>query len=318
MATYIVNITGSTSNSLAYAILNGVQTTNTGTTTYTSKPTVAVYVDANAYAAKSNCKVTLNGTTVKTGSGTYTADIGDADTVNIKFSSAWVGSYIYFTCDITTETTPPPDPTAPHDGHNTNISGVAREIEGGTVRLNGVVREIESGWVLVNGVTREISIAAKMIPFDIPVLSANGTLGGAAFAVYASNENSSPYAAYKSFDGLDSTGYSSGINPSTTPISFVIYFPTKVFLESISVKNMGSGFTSSSPKNVTLGGSNDGQSWETITTVSNTNNTNGSSWAIQGSLDKAYSYFRLYITSCNTTNPYVNMGEITLTAFTAG
>lgn len=161
-------------------------------------------------------------------------------------------------------------------------------------------------------------LSPEMIEVAIPILSANGTVGGSAFAVSASNEHSSTYAAYKAFDGSDSTGYSSSVNPSTTPVSFVMYFPVAVFLESISIKNMGSGFTSSSPKDVVLAGSNDGQNWEPISTISNADNTNGSSWTIPGSLKKAYSYFRLYITSCNTTQAYVNIGEITLNAFTAG
>lgn len=153
MATYTVNITGSLNSSYAYATLNGTKTTTTGTNTYTSKPTIDVYVSSSRSSLRSSCKVTLNGTTVKSGYGSYTADIGDADTVNIQFNAVTSGSYTYYTCDITTEIS---DPMAPHDGHNTNIGSVAREIEGGTALIGGVGREFESGLVLVGGVSREI------------------------------------------------------------------------------------------------------------------------------------------------------------------
>lgn len=153
MATYTVNISGTLNSSYAYATLAGTKTTTTGTKTYTSKPTIAVYVSSSNSSARSNCKVTLNGTTVKTGYGSYTADIGEADIVNITFASAQSGYYTYYTCDITTETS---DPMAPHDGHNTNIGNVAYEINGATARMNGVGYKVASGMTRVNGVAMEI------------------------------------------------------------------------------------------------------------------------------------------------------------------
>lgn len=157
---YTVNITGSLDSSNGYATINGTKITSTGTTTYTSKPTISVYVSANLVNLRGNCEVTLNGETVKSGDGSYTVDIGNADIVDIKFNVVmYSGTYPYYTCDITTETSAPPDPMAPHDGHNTNIGNVAREIEGCTGLIGGVLRDVESGLVLVGGVAREVEFA---------------------------------------------------------------------------------------------------------------------------------------------------------------
>ena len=164
MATYTVNISGTLNSNYAYATLAGTKTTTAGTKTYTSKPTIAVYVSSSNSSARSNCKVTLNGATVKNGYGSYTVDIGDADIVSITFTSVRSGYYTYYTCDITTETSAPPDPMAPHDGHNTNIGNVAREIERATALIGGVVRKIENGLALVNGVSREIAFAPDIDP----------------------------------------------------------------------------------------------------------------------------------------------------------
>ena len=167
MATYTVNLSGFFSD-YSYARINGTVYDGEGTWTFASKPSIEVYVSSSRSALRSNCKVTLNGTTVKNGYGSYTVDVGSADIINIQFTRVQSGSYYYFTCDITTETSTPPDPMAPHDGHNTNIGQVARQIEAGTVLFGGVGREIESGLLLVGGVSREISII-KPLTIDITV-----------------------------------------------------------------------------------------------------------------------------------------------------
>ena len=65
---------------------------------------------------------------------------------------------------------PTDDPLAPHDGHNTNIGQVAREIEVGKVLLGGVAGEIKSGFALVSGVNREVGF-----PEDPVVITITGT-----------------------------------------------------------------------------------------------------------------------------------------------
>ena len=59
------------------------------------------------------------------------------------------------------------DPMTPHDGHNTNIGGVAREIDVMTVNIGGVAREVKSGTVLIDGVVREISLSSG--PYEVSV-----------------------------------------------------------------------------------------------------------------------------------------------------
>lgn len=162
MATYTVNISGSPDARYGHATLDLVKITTTGTRTYTSKPTIAVYVSSSRSTLQSSCKVTLNGTTVKSGYGSYTADIGDADTVNIKFNAVKSGSYTYYTCDITTQKSSSGGGSGGGD-HFTNINGAGYEIEGATVRMNGVAYEIESGMTRVNGVAREIAFSSGFV-----------------------------------------------------------------------------------------------------------------------------------------------------------
>lgn len=45
----------------------------------------------------------------------------------------------------------------PVGDHNTNIGGVAREVEGMAVRMGGVLREVNRGTMLANGVAREVA-----------------------------------------------------------------------------------------------------------------------------------------------------------------
>lgn len=66
----------------------------------------------------------------------------------------------------------PENPMAPHDGHNTNIEQVAREIEAGAALIGGVSRGIESGLVLIGGVAREIEIVETVQMFTVEILSA--------------------------------------------------------------------------------------------------------------------------------------------------
>lgn len=104
-----------------------------------------------------DCQIYDNGTLVRdfvpcsNASGT----VGMWDNVNgVFYENAGTGAFI---AGPEVET----DPMAPHDGHNTNIGNVAREIESGTVLIGGTSREIESGTVLVNGVVREIEISSS-------------------------------------------------------------------------------------------------------------------------------------------------------------
>lgn len=96
---------------------------------------------------------------------------------------------LYYDPSTNEVTTAPPDPMAPKDGHNTNIGGVAFEIEGGTVLAGGVAYELGNGMMLTSGTVLEI-------PF-----------GGPPVIVTISGKASSSYA-YATINGtkLSSTG----------------------------------------------------------------------------------------------------------------
>lgn len=69
----------------------------------------------------------------------------------------------------------PPDPMAPHDGHNTNIGNVAYEIEGMTANVGGVAREVAGGIALVNGVAREIELVGGVVDASITITGSGNT-----------------------------------------------------------------------------------------------------------------------------------------------
>ena len=150
MATYTVNISGTFNQTYGYLTINGTKITTAGTRTYSSKPTISVYISSSQSNLRSKCEVTINDTVVKSGHGEYTL-LTDATTINIVMLQVQDSStYLYYCADIGIETPKTNEP------HNTNIGGTAREFESGTVLIGGVLREIESGLVLVNGVAREI------------------------------------------------------------------------------------------------------------------------------------------------------------------
>lgn len=68
---YTVTISGSPSETYAYANINGTKIYQTGEYQYNEMPTIEVYVGKE----DSTCRITLNGETVKSGTGTYTLAI---------------------------------------------------------------------------------------------------------------------------------------------------------------------------------------------------------------------------------------------------
>lgn len=150
---YIVNISGDTNATYAYATVDEEKIIQSGTYTYNTKPAISVYLSGNL-SVTNKCQIVLNGETVKTGGGSY--ELGtEAETVDIVFKRNGSSGALYYTADIIAEETPS-DPMTPKDGHNTNIGGAANEVEAGTTLLDGVEIEIESGIVLSGGVGREI------------------------------------------------------------------------------------------------------------------------------------------------------------------
>lgn len=179
-AFHTANVTMSqTSNMLA-------RTTATGSTAKSANMTLKLFaqhvygsaIENYAYVRLYSCQVYSNNTLVrdfipcKNTSGT----VGLWDDVNsVFYENKGSGT---FTAG------PVVDPMAPHDGHNTNIGNVAREIESGTVLLSGVLREIEKGLTLVNGVQREIDIQSKR-KFTVSITSSGFHDMGLGYRAYA-------------------------------------------------------------------------------------------------------------------------------------
>lgn len=139
--------------------VNGQSMTNTAKTSGTSPYSLMLFTYSNSGSAGSKTSMTLYSCKIYEGTAlihSYTpcsnasGAVGLWDEVSGAFHGDAAGGA--FTAG------PVVDPMTPHDGHNTNIGNVAREIEAGTTLVDGVSREIESGLVLVGGVQREIAL----------------------------------------------------------------------------------------------------------------------------------------------------------------
>lgn len=126
--------------------------------------------------------------------------------------------------------------------------------------------------------------------FVQPVLSANGTLGGSSFAVYASNVQSG-YDTYKASDNYYATGWAA--NVGVNPAYYILYNPITVKATSISIQNSVTGL--GCPTNVTVFGSNDNSNYVTLASFTNSNYTVSSTWDIPiSSLNQEfYNYYKL-------------------------
>ncbi len=147
--------------------------------------------------------------------------------------------------------------------------------------------------------------------FEQPKLTTNGTLGELNFAVSASNTFSAEYDAFRAFSGNIADAYSSNVNPSKQTIYLSFYNPTAIKVSTLKFTNCPASLTSSSPKNFSVQGSNDNNTWTSIGSFTNTNNTSGATWSINLT-GGFYKYHRLAITSANTTENYVNIAEIAI------
>lgn len=149
--------------------------------------------------------------------------------------------------------------------------------------------------------------------FVQPVLTANGTMGGASFAVKASAEHST-YSAYLAFDNNTSTFWIP-INASNPEGQYcTIYNPKALNVTKIQITNRAlAGVT------ITSGivyGSNNNSNWTKLTTFENTSTESGAVWNINLSNNTGfYNYYKLHITAGGYgTNSSLSIAEISLTA----
>ena len=99
------------------------------------------------------------------------------------------------------------------------------------------------------------------------------------------------YAAWKAFDQNGSTFWNSAAHAQPWWLQYQFGFTTKIVKYSIV------GYTSYSPIDFKLQGSNNGTAWDDLNAQTGQSMTGGTEYTYAVNSDVAYSYFRLYITS---------------------
>lgn len=150
-----------------------------------------------------------------------------------------------------------------------------------------------------------------------PNLSANGSMGGTSFAVSVDNIYDGNYPAWKAVDGNTTTGdncWASGTNGF--PHWYAFYNPDPLKVTQLQIMNRVYTASYANIQNYQIQISDNGSSWTTIYTGTNSNNTSGSTWTINlSSVNyKPSKYFRIYITSRLGNDSYVTIGELKITA----
>lgn len=127
------------------------------------------------------------------------------------------------------------------------------------------------------------------IPWEQPILTANSTIGGSEFAVEASSESSTTYAAWKAFDDDSSSTYWRP-SSSTETQTYTFYNPDKINVTEIQYK-----FTSTTYNTTidSIEGSNDNETW---TTINRSDSTNSATITSTLSNTSSYKYYRTTFT----------------------
>lgn len=143
--------------------------------------------------------------------------------------------------------------------------------------------------------------------FSQPILSANGTLGGDSFAVYASTQYISYYPYYAS-DNNSSTYFAFNGFPSF----YILYNSKALKVSNIEITNFTSG---AAILTGTVFGSNDNSIatnpsqgvWYTLTTFSNSTTTEHGVWniAIPESNREFYKYYKIYVATAQTSVSHI-------------
>ena len=98
-------------------------------------------------------------------------------------------------------------------------------------------------------------------PWTMPSLSADGTVGGADYAVEASSACNSGFEAYKSFDGVPGGSKTYAGMPNVTDGWLTFYSPVKVKLNSVLFKKQTNAVAGNMPSSIVIWGSNDNSAW---------------------------------------------------------
>ena len=169
----------------------------------------------------------------------------------------------------------------------------------GNARLQYAPFAINSGDVL-NGENNTLTMPADSqteieVQWIRPNLTANGTLGGDSFAVGGDTQYSTRYY-YCAVDGLNNTFWDSA--NSTANHYYIFYNPDALKVTSLTIKNDSypDGYSYSSAAGY-VQGSNNGSSWTTITSYTNSSTGKGAEWTIDLSSNTTfYNYYRIVST----------------------
>ena len=148
------------------------------------------------------------------------------------------------------------------------------------------------------------TVPEKTKTFSQPTLSSNGTMGGSAFACSASSEDANdtaPGNAYHAFDNNSSTYWRCN---NTTSGWIQFYSP-----DPLRVSKIKWGYFFSYPTKGTVKGSNDGSSWATLKSWTN---SSAADFTITISSTVGYKYHRVTVTGVN--KDVVHCAKMTVTA----
>ena len=146
------------------------------------------------------------------------------------------------------------------------------------------------------------------VPWTQPVLSSNGTLGGKVCAAYSSRTVYGDRYAYKAFDGNTTTIWT----VTTLPVNLIFYSPEPIKVTNIQCRNRADGYNYT----ITAGkiqASNNNSTWDSLTSWTNSNASQGAVWTIE--LSKNVNYYNYYniLVSSGTGNE-ASLAEVSFTA----
>lgn len=150
--------------------------------------------------------------------------------------------------------------------------------------------------------------------FEQPHLSADGTLGGADFAVAADSEIDSNRMAYKAFDGntvLSDASTDQWHSNSGQPHWIEFYNPQPLTVTAITIYN---GADNVLPLEWQFQCSDDNSEWTTMTSGTNTELTANGQWSFDVPNSGEHKYYRFYTTSgSGSDSAYLGLTEIRIT-----
>lgn len=148
-----------------------------------------------------------------------------------------------------------------------------------------------------------------------PVLTSNGVWGGDSFAVKADSYYDNPRQPWNAFDGITGSNTANCWHSTShaTPWWIAWYNPKLLKISNIAITNRPSG--DHVPTAFQIQVSDDGNTWNTVYTGTNSISAGNATWNIDlSSVDNVVSkYWRLYVTA-TTSNSYCVISEITCTA----